>query len=380
MLIHVITGPPCAGKSTYVREHAEPGDVLVDFDALAQALGSGRPHDAPDEVRSAAFAARSAVVALALSGDAKADYWVIHTNPTDEQAAAYEAAGSEFVALDPGVDECLRRAADDDRPARTTDAIRAWYAGQKGARVHHFKDFRVSAKDAGGDADEYTFEGYAATFGGEPDSYGDVIARGAFADTLKEHADEGRRIPLLFGHEMGDPDYNLGYVDAAEDERGLKVTGHIFADTPKGETVHKMLQRGQVDRMSFAYDVLDDGQVTLGDGRKAHELRRLDLYECSIVTVPANQSAQITEVKSEVPGGGGADPSALAEALSSLAEALGELASRMSDAASALDGPGDDGDGGGEGGTGDNGDGPEDRGDDAKALTDVAAKYARFIQ
>lgn len=164
------------------------------------------------------------------------------------------------------------------------------------------KDFRVSLKDAGeGEGGEEPqvarFEGYAATFDREPDSYGDVIAKGAFADTLKEHEDSGRKVPLLFGHVMDDPDYAIGTVDASEDDRGLRVDGTIFLDTPKGGTVYKMLKRGQVDRMSFAYDVLDEGTVTLDDGTKANELRKLDLFECSIVTVPANQHAQITEVK-----------------------------------------------------------------------------------
>lgn len=165
----------------------------------------------------------------------------------------------------------------------------------------HTKDFRVSLKDAQGDDAQNVahFEGYAATFDREPDSYGDVIAKGAFADTLKAHSDDGRKIPLLFGHVMDDPDYSIGTVDASEDERGLKVDGTIYLDTPKGETVYKMLKRGQVDRMSFAYDVLEDSNVTLEDGEKAHQLDRLDLFECSIVTVPANQHAQITNVKEQ---------------------------------------------------------------------------------
>lgn len=380
MVIHVITGPPCAGKSTYVRGHAAPGDVRVDLDLIAQALGSDSPHDAPDEVRAAAFVARSAVVGRALAGAAKADHWVIHTNPTDEQLAAYEAAGAETVALDPGIDECLRRAAEDGRPERTYDAIRAWYAGQKGASVRKTKDFRVEVKDAGeGDGSEHTFEGYAATFDRVPDSYGDVIAKGAFTDTLKAYEDEGRRIPLLFGHNMGDPDYSLGYVDAAEDERGLRVTGHIFSDSPKGETVYRMLKRGLVDRMSFAYDVLEDGLVTLDDGTKAHELRRLDLFECSIVTVPANENAMITEVKGGAPleKEGRRNSKADEEALGKIRDLLEQALDAVSDLIGEGAGDGDEGD---EGGDGANGDDPEEHGSAAKALRDVGAMYARFLQ
>lgn len=251
--------------------------------------------------------------------------------------------------------------------------------------MHRFKDFRVSVKDAGEGTDEYTFDGYAATFGGEPDSYGDVIAKGAFTDTLKAYQDEGRRIPLLFGHNMDDPDYSLGYVDAAEDDHGLKVTGHIFADTPKGDTTHKMLQRGQVCSMSFAYDVREDGQVELEDGRKAHELRKLDLYECSIVTVPANPNAQITDVKSgDTPvKDGRRESKAAGDGLARVRDLLDEALGAINDLIGDGDGPApDDGDGdegGGEGESKANGRNPKEPTGDAKALEDVAARYARFI-
>ena len=43
---------------------------------------------------------------------------------------------------------------------------------------------------------------YASTFDREPDSYGDVVAKGAFADTLRVWRDSGRPIPLLFAHNM----------------------------------------------------------------------------------------------------------------------------------------------------------------------------------
>lgn len=251
--------------------------------------------------------------------------------------------------------------------------------------MHMFKDFRVSVKDAAEDADEYTFEGYASTFGGGPDCYGDVVAKGAFADTLKAYEDEGRRIPLLFAHEMSNPDYNLGYVDAAEDDTGLKVTGHIFADTPNGETVHKMLQRGQVCSMSFAYDVVEDGQIELEDGLKAHELRKVNLYECSIVTVPANPAAQITDVKGGEPPAkecrrnSKADEDELASARDLLREALDAINDLIGDGGDPEPGDGDGDEGSGEGDPKANDREPEEPTGDAKALDEVAARYERFI-
>lgn len=53
---------------------------------------------------------------------------------------------------------------------------------------------------------------------------GDVIAKGAFADTLKAWAESGRPVPVLYGHNMDDPDFNIGTAELTEDERGLKVS------------------------------------------------------------------------------------------------------------------------------------------------------------
>ncbi len=48
--VMVVLGPPCAGKSSYVRKTARSGDVIVDYDVLATAFGSPTPHDAPEAI------------------------------------------------------------------------------------------------------------------------------------------------------------------------------------------------------------------------------------------------------------------------------------------------------------------------------------------
>jgi hypothetical protein len=41
--VHLVCGPPASGKSTFVREHARPGDLILDFDQIVNSL-TGLPH------------------------------------------------------------------------------------------------------------------------------------------------------------------------------------------------------------------------------------------------------------------------------------------------------------------------------------------------
>lgn len=144
-----------------------------------------------------------------------------------------------------------------------------------------------------------TVEGYAATFDREPDSYGDVIAKGAFSRTLTEWSQKEQPIPLLYGHNTEDPEMNIGKVtEAYEDERGLHVRAEFDADNPKAQYVRKLAKEGRLYQFSFAYSIRDAMETELEDGAKAYELRDLDLYEVSLVQIPANQHAVITGVKS----------------------------------------------------------------------------------
>ena len=159
----------------------------------------------------------------------------------------------------------------------------------------------VKYKMAAGSASmpsEGAVEGYAATFDRIPDSYGDVIAKGAFADSLKAWQEGGKPIPLLYGHSTDDPAYNIGkVVEAHEDDKGLHVVAEFDADNEKAQYVRKLVQEGRLYQFSFAYEVLDGATVELEDGTEAYELRKMNLFEVSLVQIPANQRAVVTGVK-----------------------------------------------------------------------------------
>ncbi|GAA4479028.1 hypothetical protein GCM10023094_23530 [Rhodococcus olei] len=73
---------------------------------------------------------------------------------------------------------------------------------------------------------EREFTAYASVFGNK-DSYGDVVMPGAFAKDLARWSEKGYPIPLLFGHNMSDPDYNIGEIMSAEEDEGLKVHARL---------------------------------------------------------------------------------------------------------------------------------------------------------
>ena len=164
------------------------------------------------------------------------------------------------------------------------------------------KDMAVKVKAGPDDGlPDGQFTAYASVFG-NVDSYGDVVAPGAFAEDLASWEASGNPIPLLFGHNMSDPDFNIGHVvSAVEDAKGLLVTAQLDLENPKALQTYRMLKGGRVNQMSFAYDVLDGGSVTEtvdGEERNHFELRKLKLYEVSVVTIGANQETEILAVKS----------------------------------------------------------------------------------
>lgn len=173
-------------------------------------------------------------------------------------------------------------------------------------------------------------EGYASTWIRKPDSYGDVVKEGAFAKSLEERWNGGKGIPVLWAHKGDDLDAYIGKADADEDEKGLHFVMQ-FDDTPEAQRVRELYRDGRLSKFSFAYDILEDGMVTLDDGFNAHELREVDIFEISCVLVPANDDAGVVSVKNDEPEkksgrrNSAADEAAIREAIEALGKATETL-------------------------------------------------------
>lgn len=128
MTLFIITGPPAAGKTTWVRERATPGDITIDYDAIITALTprGHEPYDAPMHVVDVAQTARNAAIHVALNKVWHCNVYIIDSRPSAASRAQYERLGAKFITIDPGYDVCMARA-QAQRSPRIQQVVDEWY-------------------------------------------------------------------------------------------------------------------------------------------------------------------------------------------------------------------------------------------------------------
>ena len=140
--------------------------------------------------------------------------------------------------------------------------------------------------------DSGEFEGYGSTFGGEPDAYGDVIAPGAYADSLAAHTAKGTMPKLFWQHNPSEP---IGkWLGAAEDGHGLLLKGKLNMDVQRGREAYSLLKAGDIDGLSIGYRIKE---YSVDTDSGVWTLEKLDLIEVSVVSVGANENAVVSSVK-----------------------------------------------------------------------------------
>jgi HK97 family phage prohead protease len=140
--------------------------------------------------------------------------------------------------------------------------------------------------------DSGEFEGYGSTFLGEPDAYGDIIAVGAYSESLATHKAKGTMPKLFWQHDSGQP---IGkWIDASEDDHGLLLKGKLNMDVQRGREAYALLKAGDIDGLSIGYRIKE---YSVDTESQVWTLEKLDLIEVSVVSVGANENAVVSSVK-----------------------------------------------------------------------------------
>ena len=141
------------------------------------------------------------------------------------------------------------------------------------------------------------FEGRGSVFG-NVDSYKEIVAPGAFTDTLAAWKAQNRLPPVLWQHRSGEP---IGpHLEMEERADGLHCKGQLLVnDVQRAKEARALMNAKAVNGLSIGFVTRED---TYDRVTGIRTLKKVDLWEVSVVTFPANPAAQISSVKSAIDG------------------------------------------------------------------------------
>jgi HK97 family phage prohead protease len=158
--------------------------------------------------------------------------------------------------------------------------------------------FELKASDVD---DEGVFTGVGSTFGGDPDSHGDIVKKGAFKKSIAEGGRNKTGIELLKNHRS---DNILGvWTELIEKKAGLTVKGQLALDTQIGAETRALMKLkakvGQSFGLSIGFNAIVSEDRRNDEGRFIGRLlKEISLWEVSVVTFPSNIGARTTSIKS----------------------------------------------------------------------------------
>ena len=132
--VMLITGPPASGKSHYIRQHAQPGDTIIDFDECRKKVG-GRKWDTRKDIWRKAFALRDQLIHDLHNKTDGTAYLIVTAAKHEERQAWRRVLGNvNIIVINTPAAECIRRIKEDpDRAEAATGQIGAvldWWSVQ----------------------------------------------------------------------------------------------------------------------------------------------------------------------------------------------------------------------------------------------------------
>lgn len=116
------------------------------------------------------------------------------------------------------------------------------------------------------------------------------VAPGAFADCI------GTDVRALINHEtrlvLGRE--KAGTLELREDTHGLWGSVKINPNDQDAVNLYERVKRGDVDQCSFGFDIIEEDTDVREDGSVHWTIRKVKLYEVSVVTFPAYEETSVS--------------------------------------------------------------------------------------
>lgn len=130
--VTIVCGPPGSGKTTYVRERAHRGDLIIDLDFIFAAI-SGLPlYDKPVGLLNVALEVKDFLIAKLRGQSGINRAWIVTGGAARaEREEIARKTGGRVIVLAVPAHECLARISKDDRRVGTSEAwqsrIERWW-------------------------------------------------------------------------------------------------------------------------------------------------------------------------------------------------------------------------------------------------------------
>lgn len=145
------------------------------------------------------------------------------------------------------------------------------------------------------DEDKMLLEGYAVVFNSESRDLGgftEVVKENALDEALNRNSD----VLALYGHDYANVlgRQSAGTLQLDKDEKGIKFMLDL-PNTQLGRDVYTLVERGDLKGNSFGFTVEKDSWNKVGDKvvRTIEQVK--DLFEISIVSLPAYEATELVK-------------------------------------------------------------------------------------
>ncbi len=127
--VYLVYGSPLSGKSTYVKDNMDIGDIVVDIDNIWECISYCDRYTKPNRLISNVFSIRDHMIDMIRMRRGKwLTAWVIGGYPLiSERERLCRSLGAKEIFIDTPKDECIKRLYESDRPSDWEKFISDWW-------------------------------------------------------------------------------------------------------------------------------------------------------------------------------------------------------------------------------------------------------------
>lgn len=112
--VYLVYGSPCSGKSTFVKDNMDYGDIVIDMDNIWQCISYQDRYNKPNRLKQNVFAIRNSLIDMVRMRHGNwLNAWLIGGYPLiSERERLCKSLGAREIFIDTPKDICILRAAE----------------------------------------------------------------------------------------------------------------------------------------------------------------------------------------------------------------------------------------------------------------------------